>query len=45
MMGVIVSVNVGLPQDVAWQGQDCPHGGLEEARDRAKFSPRRRAMD
>ena len=21
MMGVIVSVNVGLPQDVAWQGR------------------------
>ena len=21
MMGVVVSVNVGLPQDVAWQGR------------------------
>ncbi|MDR3532530.1 MAG: DDE-type integrase/transposase/recombinase [Rhodopila sp.] len=37
MIGVVVSVNAGLPQDVAWQGRTVPTGDLEEACDGADF--------
>ena len=37
MIGVVVSINVGLPKDVAWQGRTVPTGDLEAACDRAGF--------
>ena len=39
MIGTIVSVNVGLPQDVAWQGRSCSDGGVEDAGGGAGFRP------
>ena len=41
-MGRLVSVNVGLPKDVPWHGQDGLHGRLQGAGDRA--SPGRQAQ-